>query len=72
MSRMSDEQLAVPEVAARLGLAVATVRAYRLEGRLPEPDGMVGRTPWWRPETIDAWQAARPGRGRAGIPRKPR
>lgn len=70
MSRMSDEQLTVPEVAARLGLAVATVRAYRAQKRLPAPDGMVGRTPWWRPETIDEWQAARPGRGRAGIPRK--
>lgn len=70
MSRMSDEQLTVPEVAARLGLAVATVRAYRAQKRLPAPDGMVGRTPWWWATTIDVWQAARPGRGRAGIPRK--
>lgn len=70
MSRMSDEQLTVPEVAARLGLAVATVRAYRAQKRLPAPDGRVGRTPWWWATTIDVWQANRPGRGRAGIPRK--
>ena len=70
MPRMSDEQLTVSEVAARLGLAVSTVQTYRRDGRLPSPDGYLGRTPWWRPATIDVWQAARPGRGRAGIPRK--
>ena len=67
-----DSMLTVRDVAARLGLAVSTVQTYRRDGRLPDPDGYLWRTPWWRPETIDAWQAARPGRGRAGIPRKPR
>ena len=67
-----NEQLTIPEVATRLGLTVSTVQTYRRDGRLPDPDGYLGRTPWWRPETIDAWQAGRPGRGRAGIPRKPR
>mgnify|MGYP002741943758 CR=1 FL=1 len=67
-----DSMLTVRDVAARLGLAVSTVQTYRRDGRLPEPDGLVGRVPWWRPATIDRWQAARPGRGRAGIPRKPR
>ena len=66
-----DSMLTVRDVAARLGLAVSTVQTDRRDGRLPEPDGLVGRVPWWRPATIDRWQAARPGRGRAGIPRKP-
>lgn len=65
-----DSMLTVRDVAARLGLAISTVQTYRRDGRLPEPDGLVGRVPWWRPATIDRWQAARPGRGRAGIPRK--
>lgn len=65
-----DSMLTVRDVAARLGLAVSTVQTYRRDGRLPDPDGYLWHVPWWRPETIDAWQAARPGRGRAGIPRK--
>lgn len=54
--------MTVRQVASHLGLSVRTVQDYRLDGRLPEPT-MVGRTPTWTREQIDAWQANRPGRG---------
>lgn len=38
---------------------------------LPEPDALIGATRGWLPETIDRWNAARPGRGvGGGRPRK--
>lgn len=64
------EQLSIAEVAARIGVTVGTAQTYRAQKRLPDPDGLIGRTPWWWATTIDVWQANRPGRGRAGIPRK--
>ena len=65
--------LTVAGVAARLGVQRRTVEAYRhhIQYGFPEPDGRLGRTPWWKPATIDAWQKARPGQGRGGgRPRK--
>ncbi|WP_156174972.1 MULTISPECIES: helix-turn-helix transcriptional regulator [Bacteria] len=47
------------EVAERIGVAVGTLSRYTL----PEPDAMTGTTRGWLPETIDTWNAARPGRG---------
>jgi hypothetical protein len=60
--------------ARRRGLAYGTVRRYRFEGRLPEPDGeltdateggpddqAVHRHVGWLPETIDNWQRPGPG-----------
>ena len=65
---MSD-QWTMAEVAAHLGIAAQSVRRYRVrDASFPAPDGKLGRTPWWRPDTIKAWQAARPGR--IGRPRK--
>lgn len=63
---MTDRQWTYAEVAAHLGVAVSTLYGYRRDGRLPEPDGHLGRTPWWQPETIEQWQAQRPGRGVGG------
>lgn len=61
----------VARVAAELGLTISTVYAYRRDGRMPEEDGMLGRTPWWHPGTITAWTANRPGQGvGGGRPRK--
>ena len=40
-------------------LGVKNAAAYRL----PEPDAMIGTTRGWLPETIDRWNAQRPGRG---------
>ena len=37
----------------------------------PQPDATIGRTRGWLPETIDRWNASRPGRGvGGGRPRK--
>ncbi|WP_449280426.1 helix-turn-helix transcriptional regulator [Leucobacter sp.] len=47
------------EVAERIGVAYGTLSRYKL----PEPDAMIGRTQGWLEETIDTWNAARPGRG---------
>lgn len=53
--------LARPEVAERIGVAKDTLNRYRL----PPPDAQVGvRQVGWLPETIDAWDAARPSRSR--------
>lgn len=48
------------QVAERLG-----IRSIRhLSGlKLPPPDVLVGNHKGWKPETIDAWHATRPGRG---------
>lgn len=67
--------LTMADVGELLGVDVATVRRYRMADRarygFPEPDGVLGRTPWWSRATIDAWVAARPGKGAgAGRPKK--
>lgn len=53
------------DFAAYIGVKVGTLSRYKL----PEPDviiGLNGRgTQGWSKETIDAWQAARPGTGRS-------
>ena len=65
---MSD-QWTMAEVAAHLGIAAQSVRRYRVrDASFPAPDGKLGRTPWWRPETIEAWSMDRTGR--TGRPRK--
>jgi hypothetical protein len=53
-----SEQWSVAEVAAYLGVRPHTVTAYNSARRrqMPQPDGRVGRSPWWRPETIRAWR----------------
>jgi len=50
------EQWSVAEVAAHLGVTPSTVTAYLSRGQMPQPDGRVGRSPWWHPETIRAWR----------------
>ena len=51
------------EVAARIGLK--SIRS--LSGmKLPPHDVEIGVHKGWKPDTIDAWQATRPGRGRWG------
>jgi len=44
------------DVATYLGVAVATVSAYRSRGQMPEPDQTLGRTRLWRPHRIIAWR----------------
>lgn len=53
--------LSRPEVAARIGVKPDTLNRYKL----PEPDAQIGaRQVGWLPETIDAWNAARPRKSR--------
>lgn len=60
-------------VAVKLGVAPATVSQMMLRsGRypFPQPDGHVGRSPWWWSSTIDGWLPTRAGKGAgAGRPR---
>ncbi|HNV40592.1 MAG TPA: hypothetical protein PLI84_10410 [Ornithinibacter sp.] len=56
-----DRRWTYADVAAHLGIEQATARSYKHRGYLPPPDGVLGSTPWWRPETITSW--TRPGRG---------
>ena len=50
--------LSRPEVAERIGVKKDTLNRYKL----PEPDAQIGaRQVGWLPETIDKWNAARPG-----------
>lgn len=51
------------ELAARIGIQTASIYRYRSRGDLPEPDEMIGRSPLWKVETIDAWLKDRPGHG---------
>ncbi len=58
-----DTYLSRVEVALRIGLK--SVRS--LSGMtLPPHDARIGVHRGWKPETIDDWQANRPGRGRWG------
>jgi hypothetical protein len=54
-------------VAERLGVARdEALRYQRREDRracgFPEPDGRIGRAPWWWSTTVDAWLDREPGR----------
>ena len=61
--------LSYREISERVNLPVATLRTfyYRAqrnraagiirEADMPEADEMIGGTPGWLPETIDAWRA---------------
>ena len=59
---MTTRYLSLTEVARRLGITTGALAGYKL----PEPDALIGRTRGWLPETIDEWNAARPGRGVGG------
>lgn len=59
---MTTRYLSLTEVAGRLGITAGALAGYKL----PEPDALIGRTRGWLPETIDEWNAARPGRGVGG------
>lgn len=54
-----ERYLSRTELADRIGVKPDTLGRYKL----PEPDAMIGTTRGWTVETIDAWNASRPGRG---------
>ena len=65
----SAEWWTTSEVAAYLGVGVATVSSYRIRGQMPSPDMTLGRTHAWRPSKIIAWHEGRPRPGVGGRPR---
>ncbi|TLK56549.1 transcriptional regulator [Glutamicibacter sp. V16R2B1] len=69
---MTIRYLTIAGIASRLGISPTSAKKYADDGRLPEPDAVTGDGPravrGWLPETIDAWNATRPGHG--GRPRK--
>lgn len=68
---MPHGYLDITAVAERAGVTAATIRKYRATGRMPDADILLGQSPGWHPETIEAWLQARPGRGvGGGRPRK--
>lgn len=60
---MPNRYLSLSEFAERIRLQPDTLKSYKAKGLLPEPDALIGRVRGWLPETIDTWQATRPGRG---------
>ncbi|MBV7432300.1 helix-turn-helix transcriptional regulator [Dermabacteraceae bacterium P13077] len=60
---MTEHYIGRGEVAKLLGVAPDTLNRYTL----PEADVAIGRIRGWRRETIEEWNANRPGKG--GRPR---
>lgn len=56
-------RLSRAEVADRLLLQPQTIDTYRRRGIFPEPEGYVGRSPWWYAHKIDRWASRRRTRG---------
>jgi hypothetical protein len=65
---LNAEWWTTSEVAAYLGVQVATVTNYRKRGQMPTPDMTIGRTHVWRPARIVEWHQARPRPGVGGRP----
>lgn len=59
--------LSIKEFAQRIGVTANTIHGYSAKGMLPTPDAVIGCgksiARGWLPETIDAWNASRPGPG---------
>ena len=66
---MTVRALSVQEIAEHVGLEIEAVRAAVRNGRLGEPDVVIGESTarpvrGWTVETVDQWAATRRGRGR--------
>lgn len=59
MAAVVHNSYTTEDVAAALGIAPSTVRAYGTRGQMPAPTGRLGRTPYWNPEDIEPWIEAR-------------
>lgn len=59
-----DPLIGYREMAKRAGVSPSTLRKYRSQGRLPDPDdASVPDRPRWRLSTFEEWMATRPGPG---------
>lgn len=56
---MAIRFLTAGEFAERIGVKRHTLNRYKL----PPPDAVVGNVRGWLPQTVDDWQARRPGKG---------
>ena len=56
---MTERFLSLKEFAELIDVKPATLAHYKL----PEPDALTGKTRGWKQETIEEWNAARPGIG---------
>ena len=56
----------MPDIARKLGLRVETVHGYRSRKQMPEPTGIVGRTPYWTDAAIGPWIERQKARRDAG------
>lgn len=61
-----DTLLTLAQVAERLGITYGSACTYRARNDFPAPAMTVGRSSLWSPADVDAWHAARPGRGAGG------
>jgi predicted DNA-binding transcriptional regulator AlpA len=64
MMDTTTDLLTIDDMARLAGVKRRSIDQYRTRGTIPEPDGYVGRTPWWSRDTAVRWIAERPGRGR--------
>jgi hypothetical protein len=46
------ELLSIGEVARRRGVVESTIRAYLSRRQMPAADYQIGRSPYWRPESL--------------------
>ncbi len=60
----------MPDIARELDLRVETVHGYRSRQQMPEPTGVIGRTPYWTDAAIGPWierqKARRKHKGQQG------
>lgn len=57
MSGLDPDPVGIREIAERLGVQRRTIDQWRIRGRMPAPDWMVGGRPAWAWETIRSWAA---------------
>lgn len=65
MSTDPVDMMTTQDVADFLDVAESTVRSYHARGQMPDPDGQLGRTPWWSADTITEWEAQRTAAARS-------
>jgi hypothetical protein len=58
-----SEMVDIAELAEMAGIVPSTLREKMARGYAPQPDGYVGRTPYWKRRTAEQWVRTRPGRG---------
>ena len=51
--------LGIADVAELAGTKEKTISAYLARHQMPAPDGRIGRTPYWKRKTIEAWLVTR-------------